>query len=68
MTAMEHEYTVGTVGRMKKAHPCGSAEWKITRTGADFGLQCCGCGHHVMIPRAKFLKAVRGVVKQAGEV
>ena len=25
----------GDVVRMKKAHPCGSYEWEITRTGMD---------------------------------
>jgi hypothetical protein len=28
----------------------------------DFGIRCCGCGHHVMIPRTKFVKAVREVL------
>ncbi|MCI6222343.1 MAG: DUF951 domain-containing protein [Succiniclasticum sp.] len=61
---MNDAYTVGMVVRMKKAHPCGSDTWKITRVGADFGLQCCGCGHHVMLPRTKFEKAVRAVVTE----
>ena len=30
------QYSVGDVVRMKKAHPCGSYEWVITRTGIDF--------------------------------
>ena len=53
----------GDVVTMKKAHPCGSNEWEITRTGMDFGIRCCGCGHHVMISRVKFEKAVKAVVK-----
>ena len=61
---MNDAYTVGMVVRMKKAHPCGSDTWKITRVGADFGPQCCGCGHHVMLPRTKFEKAVRAVVTE----
>ena len=52
-------YNVGDVVRMKKAHPCGSSIWEITRTGMDFGLKCQGCGHFVMLPRTKFLKAVK---------
>ncbi len=44
------EFNVGDIVRMKKPHPCGSSNWEITRTGMDFGLRCCGCGHHVMIP------------------
>ena len=30
---------------MKKPHPCGSARWRVLRTGADFRLRCEGCGH-----------------------
>lgn len=53
------KYAVGDVVRLRKAHPCGSDRWEITRTGIDFGLKCLGCGHRVMIPRPKFEKAVR---------
>jgi len=56
------EFKIGDVVRMKKPHPCGSSNWVITRTGMDFGIRCCGCGHHVMIPRTKFVKAVREVL------
>ena len=55
-------YKVGDVVRMKKAHPCGSYEWEITRVGMDFGIKCRGCGHFVMLPRAKFEKNVRDVL------
>ena len=56
---------VGDVVKMKKAHPCGSDEWEITRTGMDFGMKCCGCGHFVMLARRKFEKAAKAVVKNA---
>ena len=58
---------VGDVLTMKKAHPCGSKQWQVLRTGADFKLRCCGCGHRVMIPRPKFEKAVKKILKQAEE-
>ena len=54
---------VGDVVKMKKAHPCGSDEWEITRTGMDFGMKCWGCGHYVMLARTKFEKAAKAVVK-----
>ena len=54
---------VGDVVKMKKAHPCGSDEWEITRTGMDFGMKCCGCGHFVMLARSKFEKAAKAIVK-----
>ncbi|MCE5285471.1 MAG: DUF951 domain-containing protein [Pelosinus sp.] len=60
-------YEVGDIVKMKKQHPCGAFEWEITRTGIDFGLKCKGCGRFVMLPRPKFEKAVKSIVKRAGE-
>ncbi|MCM1268552.1 MAG: DUF951 domain-containing protein [Bacteroidales bacterium] len=54
---------VGDVLKMKKQHPCGSAEWEVLRIGADFRLKCRGCGHQIMIPRVKAEKNVRGVTR-----
>lgn len=58
-------FHIGDVVKMKKAHPCGSSEWEITRIGMDFGMKCCGCGHAVLLARPKFVKAVKAVVKLA---
>ena len=52
------EYNLGDVVRTKKQHPCGSKLWEITRVGVDFKLKCQGCGHVVMLPREKALKAI----------
>lgn len=41
------EYNIGTVVTLKKGHPCGTNEWEIIRTGADFKLKCKGCGRIV---------------------
>lgn len=60
-------FHVGDIVNMKKVHPCGSSKWEITRTGMDFGMKCCGCGHFVMLPRVKFEKAVKSVEKSAEE-
>ena len=49
---------------MKKQHPCGSSTWKVLRTGADFRLKCEGCGHEVMLPRAKAEKNIRQIVRE----
>ena len=56
------DYKVGDIVRMKKAHPCGSYEWDVLRVGMDFGIKCRGCGHYVLLPRAKFVKAVLEVL------
>ena len=46
---------------MKKAHPCGSKQWLVLRTGADFRLRCVGCGHEMMIDRFKIEKNIRSI-------
>ena len=58
---------VGDVLTLKKAHPCGSQEWKVLRVGADFRLQCMGCGHQVMMARRLVEKNVRGVRREEAE-
>ena len=40
---------LGDIVVMKKAHPCGSKEFEITRLGVDYKLRCTGCGREVMI-------------------
>jgi len=57
-----HRWQLNERVRLRKAHPCGSREWIITRTGIDFGLKCTGCGHRIMIPREKFERAVQAIV------
>ncbi len=55
---------VGDTLVMKKKHPCGSNRWEVLRIGADFRIQCCGCGHLVMLPRPKLEKNIK-VVERA---
>lgn len=52
---------LGDVLVMKKAHPCGSKEWRVLRTGMDFRLKCLGCGHEVLIVRSKAEKNIREI-------
>ena len=54
---------VGDILTMKKEHPCGSKQWEVLRTGADFRLRCCGCGHEVMLPRSKAEKSIRQILR-----
>ncbi len=56
---------VGDRFRLKKAHPCGSSEWEVTRTGADIKVKCLGCGRVVMLPRLRFERRVREVLPRA---
>ncbi len=50
---------LGQIVKLKKKHPCGSNEWKITRVGTDIKAECQGCGHEILIPRLKFLKLIK---------
>ncbi len=63
---MSMDVQVGDVLTMKKPHPCGSKQWKVLRTGMDFKLKCAGCGHEVMLPRAKAEKNIR-VIEREGK-
>ena len=55
------EYGIGDIIKLKKRHPCGSFEWEVLRTGADFRLRCAGCGHQVIVSRRLVEKNTRGV-------
>lgn len=49
--------------RMKKKHPCGSLEWQVLRSGADFRLKCAGCGRQIMLSRKDVEKNVKKITK-----
>ena len=53
---------------MKKAHPCGSKEWLVLRTGMDFRLRCQGCSHEVLLPRSKAEKNIRQILRDGAAV
>lgn len=48
---------------MKKAHPCGTKQWLVLRTGMDFRLRCMGCGHELMLPRSKAEKSIVKILR-----
>lgn len=56
------QFVLDQVVELKKPHPCGSKNWRVLRTGIDFGLRCEGCGHRILIPRKDFEKAVKRIV------
>ena len=58
------EIRIGDVVRMKKAHPCGSDVWTVTRIGADIKIRCSGCGRIVMLDRESFLRRRKSVVSR----
>ena len=62
------EILVGDKIKMKKKHPCGSFEWDVLRTGADFRLKCCGCDHQIMVARKLVEKSIRKLYRDGNEV
>lgn len=56
------ELKLNDVLRLRKPHPCGSYDWKVTRLGADIGLECAACGRRVLLPRRKLARRLKGVV------
>jgi len=64
---MENEIRLGDIIQTRKPHPCGSAEWTVTRTGADIKMRCSGCGRIVMLTREDFLKRRKKLLLQGPE-
>ena len=56
---------VGSIVKLKKQHPCGSNEWEVLRSGADFRINCLGCGHQIMIPRRTIEKSIKEIKEKA---
>jgi len=59
------DFSVGDIVYMKKVHPCGGHEWEILRVGIDFRIKCLKCQHMVMLPRVKFEKSVKKIIKKS---
>lgn len=61
------EYNINDIVVMKKVHPCGSSEFRITRLGADIKIMCTKCGRVIMLPRIEFNKKIKKVVRNEKE-
>ena len=64
---MVEQILVGDVITTRKAHPCGSSEWTVIRTGADIKIRCSGCGRIVMLDRDSFLHRRKAVISRGTE-
>ena len=60
-------FHLGDIVQMKKPHPCGTNEMEIIRMGMDIRIKCVGCKHSILIPRAKFEKNMKKVLRSAQE-
>jgi len=59
----DFKFETGNIVTLKKPHPCGSRDFEILRTGADFRLKCCGCAHQFMAQRSMVEKNARSLRK-----
>ncbi len=57
------DLNLNDIVRLRKPHPCGSYEWKITRLGADIRLECLGCQRRVMLPRRQLARRLKTIVQ-----
>lgn len=53
---------LGMKVRLRKVHPCGGFEWKITRLGADIGLECLTCGRKVLLTRRELARSLKKIL------
>lgn len=58
---------IDDIVRLRKPHACGGFEWRVVRLGVDIGLVCTTCGRRVLLPRAKFNKRLKNLVRRASE-
>lgn len=56
------DYKLNDIVIMKKAHPCGTNNWKIIRVGADIKIKCQNCGRSIMMSRIEFNKKLKKIV------
>lgn len=60
-------FELGDIVQMKKQHPCGANEMEIIRMGMDIRIKCVKCKHSILLPRAKFEKGFKKVLRQASQ-
>ncbi|MCS7003439.1 MAG: DUF951 domain-containing protein, partial [Dehalococcoidia bacterium] len=58
------ELRVGDIVRLRKPHPCGSFEWRVTRIGADIGARCQKCDHRILMERPVFERRVKAFLSR----
>ena len=64
---MNPDFDLNDVIRLRKAHPCGSFDWKVVRLGADIGLECMQCKHRVMLSRRELARRLKTVVQKGSD-
>jgi hypothetical protein len=64
MPRMLPDLQLGDIVRLRKPHPCGGYEWKITRLGADIGLECTRCGRRILLPRRILSRRLKAILPE----
>lgn len=57
-------YNIDEILTFKKAHVCGSKEWKVIRNGADYKLMCEVCQRIIMMSGFELEKKIKKTVKK----
>lgn len=60
---MVDSFNLGDIVEMKKQHPCGSSAFEVIRLGADIKIKCTECSRIIMLPRSKFQKDAKKIIK-----
>ncbi|WP_373230399.1 DUF951 domain-containing protein [Cohnella sp.] len=60
-------FELGDIVLMKKQHPCGANEMEIIRMGMDIRIKCVKCKHSILLPRMKFEKSLKKVLRSAAD-
>ena len=58
------KFAVNDTLELKKAHPCGSKNFKVVRIGSAVRIVCLGCGRDMIIDRIKLEKSIKKVITQ----
>lgn len=58
------DYGMFDIVELKKGHPCGANEWEIIRLGMDIRLKCQKCGRSILVPRTKFNKRLKKILRK----
>jgi hypothetical protein len=61
-------FRLGDRVELRRAHPCGGRAWEVDRLGADIGLRCATCGHHVLLERRAVERRLVGFAVRGPDV
>ena len=60
-----NEYKIGSIIEMKKSHPSKTRRWRVVKIGITIKLQSVEFEKlYILIPRIKFLRQVKKIIKE----